>query len=139
REDCAFLERSGETYLLSTMTAYLARIVREQGRDEEALALTLTAEKSAAEDDVDAQMLWRSIRAPILARAGDCEHALELARSAVALARDMENPVALADALRDLACVLRQSGLGAEARVAADEATTIYAAKGDVVSAARDD
>jgi predicted ATPase len=136
REDCSFLERSGETYFLSTMTAHLARVVREQGREEEALALTLAAEKVAAEDDMDAQVLWRSIRAPILARAGDCDRALELAHAAVALARQTEDPVALADTLRELASVLRLSGRIAEAGAAAGEATAIYAAKGDIVSAA---
>ena len=37
----------------------LARAVREQGRDEEALALTRAAEAAAAADDVDAQVQWR--------------------------------------------------------------------------------
>jgi hypothetical protein len=46
--------------------------VRAQGRDEEALALTRTAEAAAHDDDVEAQVLWRATRAPILARAGQC-------------------------------------------------------------------
>ena len=59
RTDYEFLERQGETYFLSTMAALLARVVRDQGRDEEALALSRTAERTAAEDDLDAQVLWR--------------------------------------------------------------------------------
>jgi hypothetical protein len=36
--DLAFLERAGETFYLSTMAALLSRVVRDQGRDEEALS-----------------------------------------------------------------------------------------------------
>ena len=64
RPDCELLEKMGETYFLSTMAAMLARAVREQGRDAEALELTGLAERSAADDDIDAQVLWRAVRAP---------------------------------------------------------------------------
>jgi len=75
REDREMLEAMGETYFLSTMVVVLARAVRDQGRDEEALELTRTAEQTAAPDDVDAQVLWRCVRAPILARIGKIEGA----------------------------------------------------------------
>ena len=70
RSDYAMLEALGETYYLSTLAPLLARILSEQGRNDEALALTKKAEILAAEDDVDAQIRWRLVRAPILARAG---------------------------------------------------------------------
>ena len=69
------LEALGETYYLSTLAPLLARIFREQGRNEEALTVTRKAEALAAEDDVDAQIRWRSVRASILARTGEHEEA----------------------------------------------------------------
>ncbi len=71
RADCDFLAKTGESYFLSTVAAVLSRVLREQGRDDEALALSKTAETAAAADDVDAQVQWRSVRAPIVARMGD--------------------------------------------------------------------
>ena len=137
RADYEFLERSGETYFLATIAALLARVVREQGRDEEALALTVAAEKAAAEDDFDAQVLWRSVRAPILARAGDTNAAESLARAALELSRQAEDPVLQADTLAELADVLRICGRAEDARGIAAEAAAIYRAKGDIVSAER--
>ena len=137
RVDYDFLERMGETSFFPTLAALLARLVRDQGRDEEALALTHTAERCATGDDVDAQVRWRSIRAPIVARAGDLGHAETLARDALELARRTEAPVLQADALCELATVLALGGRGAEARAALEQAIALYASKGDVVSAAR--
>jgi len=64
--DLEFLASRRETYFLSTMAALLARLVREQGRDDEALSLLVDAEQATADDDIESQVLWRAIRAPIL-------------------------------------------------------------------------
>src|SRR6185369_2619947 len=82
RPDYETLQAMGATYLLSSMGAILARAVRAQGRDDEALELTEAVESAAADDDVDAQVLWRGIRAPILARSGQIAEAEALARAA---------------------------------------------------------
>ncbi|MFN7980190.1 MAG: adenylate/guanylate cyclase domain-containing protein [Vicinamibacterales bacterium] len=137
RADYDFLTRMGETYFLSTMAALLARLVRDQGRDGEALEFTQVAEGATSDDDVESQALWRSIRAPVVARAGDVAQGEELARAAVELARGTEAPMMLADALAELAEVLRIAGRPDEARQAMDEAMLAYGSKGDVVSAAR--
>jgi hypothetical protein len=137
RADFEFLTLKGETYALSTMAAELARIVRDSGRDDEALALLVTAEQAAAEDDVDAQVLWRSTRAPILARAGDSAGAEALARAAVEIAARAEAPLLRAETLCELAAVLQMTAHTAEAREALGEAILLYTVKGDVVSAAR--
>ena len=135
--DCDALAAKGETYFLSTMAALLARLVRDQGRDDDALALTKTAEQATAADDMESQALWRMVRAPILARAGDVAQAEELARSAVDLVRRTEAPVLQADALSELAEVLRLAGRPAEARLAVNEALVLYQAKGNRVAAER--
>ncbi len=137
RVDYEFLERQGETFYLATLASLLARVVRDQGRDVDALALTEVAERTAADDDVDAQVLWRSARAPIVARAGSVAAAEAMAREALALARTTEVPTLLADALFELASVLAIAARAPEARAAFDEAAALYRAKGDVVSAAR--
>jgi len=136
RRDYQVLEAMGETYYLSTMAALLARAVREQGRDEEALALTRTAEAIAAEDDVDAQVLWRATRAPILARGGAHDEAEALAREALQRARETEFIMLRAESLVELAAVLRCAGRDG-AGAALEEAVAAYGAKGDVVSGAR--
>jgi tetratricopeptide (TPR) repeat protein len=137
RADLQFLTARGESYFLSTMAALLSRVVRDQGRDEEALALSKTAEEASAADDVEAQALWRSIRAPILARLGQVEEAETLARAALDLARKTEVPTLQADALAELACVLALAQRRNEAQQTIEEAIGLYAAKGDRVSLTR--
>ena len=137
RADYEFLARMNETYFLSTMAALLSHIVRDQGRDDEALAFSQIAERATAADDIESQALWRSIRAPIVARAGDAALAEELARTALDLVGQTEAPILRADALSELAWVLRFGGKDREARHIMDEAISLYASKGNVVSGAR--
>ncbi len=137
KDDYEFLTRAGETYYLSTMAALLSRVVRDQGRDDEALVYSEIAEATAADDDMESQALWRSIRAPIVARAGNLSEAESLARSAVELSGQSDAPQMRADSLSELASVLRLAGRLDEARQTIDSAIAIYRAKGDIVSAAR--
>ena len=119
------------------MAALLARIVREQGRDAEAQALCEAAEHASAADDLEAQALWRMVRAPIAARAGDVAQAEAWAREAVEFAQRTEAPVLQGDALAELAAVLRLAGKTDEAAQAAAEAVALFTAKGNAVAAAR--
>jgi class 3 adenylate cyclase/tetratricopeptide (TPR) repeat protein len=135
--DYEFLTRAGETYFLSTIAALLSRVVRDQGRDAEALGFSQVAERAAAADDIESLALWRSIRAPIVARGGDLVEAEALARSAVELAQRTDAPPLQADTLSELAAVMALAQRHDEARRAVDAAVAIYRSKGDVVSAAR--
>jgi tetratricopeptide (TPR) repeat protein len=137
RPDCEMLEQMGETYFLSSMVAMLAHAVREQGRDVDALEITRLAEKTASPDDIDAQVVWRNIRAPILARAGAHDEAEALARAAVDMAKQVELPALQASAWSELAAVLRLRGSHEEAQAAFEEALKVYEAKGDRMSAQR--
>jgi tetratricopeptide (TPR) repeat protein len=134
RDDVEMLEAMGETYFLSTMVAVLAWAVRDQGRDDEALELTRTAESTAAPDDIDAQVMWRCVRAPILARKGKIEEAETMAQAALDLARQTDLPGLLGFALSELAVVLRLAGRFEDARRLLVEAMEIYSRKGDVSS-----
>jgi tetratricopeptide (TPR) repeat protein len=135
--DFVFLKQRGETYFLTTVAALLARIVRDLGRDDDANRYLAVAEELAAPDDIEGQALWRAIRAPIVARGGNATLAEELARTAVELIRKTEAPMMQADALVELADVLKMNGKRDEAQRANEEALALYAAKGNVVSAAR--
>ena len=137
RADYDLLARMGETYYLATTAALLSRVVRDQGRDADALAYSRAAEAASSADDVETQALWRSVRAPIVARGGDVAGGEVLAREALALARQTEIPMLEADALFELAAVLQIGSRGPEAAQALEAALAAYRAKGDVVSAGR--
>ncbi|MDH4289977.1 MAG: hypothetical protein OEV65_14655, partial [Aquincola sp.] len=137
KADYEFLAHKGETYIMSTMAALLSRVVRDLGRDDEALLYSRIAETTTADDDVDSLALWRSIRAPIIARAGRFDEAEQLVRSAVELSLQSDAPQLQADTLSELAAVLKLTGRVDEARQAIDSAIQTYRAKGDIASTAR--
>jgi class 3 adenylate cyclase/predicted ATPase len=133
RRDYELLERMGERYLLSTIAGELAHSLYAQARYEEALGMTETAERLSAPDDVGSQALWRSVRARLAARRGDVPEAVGLAEEAVRLLEPGDTLVRKADALVDLADVLRSAGLEDEARRRVDEAVALLQAKGNLV------
>ena len=116
--------------------ALLARAVLESGRDDEALALTEFAERRGGED-LKTAIAWRGVRAEALARRGEHDAALRLARDAVALAEPTDALADKADALMALAEVLRGCGDEAGARDAAARARDVYAAKEHEAGVAR--
>ena len=137
RPDYEFLIRVGETYNLSTLAAMLSWVVRDQGRDEEALKLSEVAERASAPDDIDSQSVWRYVRAPIIARFGNLALAEQLGREGLELARRSEAPWLQADALTELASVVQMAGRSAEAGDLLRAAVELYTIKGNVVSAER--
>ncbi len=104
------LERMGERYLRSTVTALLARAVLEQGRLHEAFELTEVAEELAGADDVETQAAWRSVRAASLAHQQRVDEALPLAQNALQLLLDTDSAVMKVEALAELAEVLYLAG-----------------------------
>lgn len=127
----------GEKYMLCTVASELARALVEGGRNQEAEHYTAVACELAAADDLSAQALWRSVRARALARRGEQAEAVALAQEAVTLLRDTDSLVAQADALFDLAEVLRAGDQVPESSAALAEALQLYERKGDLASAAR--
>ena len=135
--DYHFLHARGENYHLSSIATLLAQVLRDLGHDDEALERLAAAEGLTGPDDVEGQALWRSVRAPILARRGEHSLAEEIARTAVDLLEETESPGLQADAMSELASVLRILGRAEEAGQANARAAGLYAAKGNVFSAAR--
>jgi hypothetical protein len=107
-----------------------------QGRDTEAEQLTDISARLAGRDDVLTQILWRGVRARLLARRGDLGAAAALARVAVGLADTTDFVNHRADAFLDLSHVLEASGRAPESVVAATEALRLYESKRNVVAAA---
>jgi len=124
------LAAMGETYVRATLAAYLAGVLVELGRDDEAIELTRESETNASGDDVVPQVLWRGARARVFARRGDLTVAVELAHEAVRRAEATDFLDLRAGAFLDLAAVT--SDADAAARAAAE-----YARKGNIVGVRR--
>jgi tetratricopeptide (TPR) repeat protein len=137
RRDYEDLSVLGERYVLSTVAGLLSQVTFARGAFEEADSFALICEELAADDDVASQALWRGTRAKLMARAGQVDEAVELARATLELVRASEAPLMQAEALRDLAAVLASSGRADQAGAALAEARELYELKGDIVSAAR--
>ena len=130
------LDQIGETQNFPDLAARLADVLYTQGQDERALELSDVSERATAPDDLSAGVQWRSVRAKLLARRGEPK-AEALAREAVALAAETDFLVLRADALMDLAEVLRVAGRGDEAARCVEQALELYEQKGNVVGAER--
>jgi ATP/maltotriose-dependent transcriptional regulator MalT len=130
-------EQIGEKSALSTLAAMLSQAVYEQGRYDEALALSETSEAAAAAEDLSTQVQWRGPCAKALARKGRKRKAEALAREGVARAKETDFLNFHANALIDLAEVLRLAARPVEAAAAVAEAARLFDEKGNVVSAAR--
>jgi predicted ATPase len=131
------LKKMGERAFRSTIAASLAWTILEQGRDKEAERLAKLSARLAASGDLMTQVLWRRVRARVLARRAEIIEAEALAREAVALAEATDFVNDRADALIDLSHVLEASRQGSEAVDAASRALQLYELKENAVAAAR--
>jgi len=137
RDLCEGLDRGGAHDELASRASDLAEALLSQGHDAESEEWTIVAERNAAEDDVHAQMMWRSVRAKVLASRGDVGQALRLAEAAARLAGPTDGLNARAKVEGDLGDVLRRAGRVSEAARALTRAAGLYEQKGNVVGAAR--
>jgi predicted ATPase len=136
KADSDTLDEMKDESLLSTTDAFRAQAILAQGRDEEAEYYTRVSERRGATNDLLTQMIWRSVRARILADRGDIAQAERLARQAVSLSNQTDFLNQRGDALLSLAYVLHQAGRLEGARATAAEALDPYQRKGNVVAAA---
>ena len=131
------LKQMGEKALLATTAAMLAQAVYAQGRLDEAEELCRLSKGAAAPNDLSAQVAWRGVCAKLTAEQGLTDDAEALAREAVRLAEPTDFLTIRADALLDLAAVLRRGGQSTEAEETIRAALDLYEQKGDRVSAER--
>ena len=138
RADYDYFASRGEKAFLSTTAALLARAVEAQGRRYEAYELTEVAERNGASADFATQIVWRGVRARIVAEDGEGETAERLlAREAVTLAEQTDRLNSHGDALVDLATVLGKARRAADERDALEAALALYEQKENLVAAAR--
>ena len=130
------LSLMGERFLLSTVGGLLAEAHAQRGDLERAEELALVVAALAADDDLDAQALWRGAMARVLAARGEHEEALSHAREAVTIRAETDAPTLQADAHRVLGAVLRAGGHHDAANEALDAARERYLRKGDITSVA---
>ena len=131
------LERAGEEGFLASVAAFLAEVLYRLGRDKEAEEWTQRSEQATSPEDVEAQAMWRTTRARLLARRGKAEEALRLSAEAVEWIRRSDNLQVFGDCLSNRAEVLRLLGRPDEARPILEEALSVYERKGIVPSIER--
>ena len=137
RSGYEILDEIGESSTFPDLAAKLADALYAQGRDEDAYGFSEVSKRATAPADLSAGVQWRAVRAKLLARRGEIEPAEALAREAVALASETDFLVLHADALMDLAEVLRVAGREDEATPVVEQALELYEQKGNVVGAER--
>jgi tetratricopeptide (TPR) repeat protein len=133
----AILESLGIKSVLCTTASELGQAVYLQGRFDEAELLSRTSEELGAPDDVTNEMLWRQVRAKILAQRGEFAEAEDLARRAVKFGATTDVLNWRGDSLMDLGEVLQLAGRSADAAAAIGEALRLYEQKGNLASARR--
>ncbi len=136
-EGYRLLDELGEQSFLSTAAGKLAQALYALDRLEEADAWAGCAAELGASDDAVTQMLWRQVRAKVLARHGDTAEAERLVREAVAIGQETDVLDTQGDVYADLAEVLSLAGRPKEAAEALERALERYERKGNRVSTQR--
>jgi tetratricopeptide (TPR) repeat protein len=137
RQLCAELVQRGEYSHLASRAGDLAEALYTLGRLDDAEYSTHVAEANAANDDLDAQLLWMPVRAKLLAGRGALKQAVTLGREAVRLAASSDSLNRVAKAHCDLGKVLKLAGRAYEADAAFHRAVKLYEKKENVVGATR--
>ncbi len=137
RSTYRLLEELGDTGFRPLAAGQLAASLYSLGELDEAERWTQTAEELASSDDVVSQMLWRQIRAKLLARRGRHLEAERLAREAVDISGKTDMLNWHANALTDLGEVYALAGRAEEAQTQLEQALALYERKGNLISAAK--
>ena len=130
-------KRSGRRATSPSIAHSLAAIAYAQGRYDEAEELTRECEEACHANDIHSQIMWRAIRAKVLARRGELRRGRTRLRHEPLLSPRRDFLLAHADALRDLGEVLELAGSRDEAARAFERAIELYEQKGVLSAAAR--
>jgi ATP/maltotriose-dependent transcriptional regulator MalT len=130
------LTSMGDTLLLATTSAMLAQAAYAQDRFAEAATLCDAAERAGTTDDIVTQVIWRGVKAKVLAHDGAFEQAERLARKAVEIVEPTDLLSHRADAMLDLGEVLRMCSRKDESDDAIRTGISLHERKGNVAAAA---
>jgi class 3 adenylate cyclase/tetratricopeptide (TPR) repeat protein len=136
RRDYEVLAAMNEAYFRSTISALLAQVLWDLGREDEARSFAQISRDLADADDVYSQVLWRMVEAKYLARSGQADEGIAFAREALAMLDKSVDIELKADSLLDLADVLVLAGREHEQGPHIREALALYQEKGDLVLSA---
>ncbi len=131
------VDEMGVKSLGSTIAAFLADALCDQGNYAEAERFSAISEEMSASDDLVTQIVWRIARAKALARRKETESAEKLAREALVMAEDTDFLTLQGSTLVALAEVLAASGQTEEVTTLRERARDVYELKGNVVAARR--
>jgi ATP/maltotriose-dependent transcriptional regulator MalT len=131
------LERMGDKGARAPVAAFLGDALYAQGRLEEADEFAEIARELAATDDLVPQVIWRSVRAKVLANRGELDEAERLAREAYVLIEGMDFPDLQAATFRSLAEVLESAAKPQEAEELVRRAQELYRQKGNLAATGR--
>ena len=129
-EGAAELREMGETGYLSTNLACLGDALYRLGRYDEAEEAASESKRTTQAGDVASETGWRSVRARVLARRGELDEALSLAREAIAWSETTDSLPSIGDEYASYAEVLQLAGRNAEAVAALEHALELYERKG---------
>jgi class 3 adenylate cyclase/tetratricopeptide (TPR) repeat protein len=129
-------EELGELTFLSAAAGNVAKAMYALDRFDDAAAWADRAAELGAPETVT-EMIWRQVKAKVLARRGEHADAARLAREAVALGEGTESPDVQGCAHEDLAQVLLLGGEREESIAAFERAAECYERKGNLVSTER--
>jgi DNA-binding SARP family transcriptional activator len=137
RASCEALERMGGDSYLATRSAELGDALCELDRYVEAEHFSHRAQELGAVDDVLTQILWRSLRARVAARAGKSGEAAALIIEAQRLADETDALNCRAKVLLDSSEVSRRAGKPEDAGRTLTQAIELFDQKGNVIAARR--
>jgi tetratricopeptide (TPR) repeat protein len=130
-------EEMGNRDFLAPAAGNLARALYALDRLDEAERWAARSAEIGTTDDAMKEMIWRQVRAKVLARRGEHAEAEQLAREAVAIGDGTDSLVGQGDAYADLAEVLFLAGKPDEAAEALRHALNRYERKEHLVLAQR--
>jgi class 3 adenylate cyclase/tetratricopeptide (TPR) repeat protein len=136
-EGCRLHEEFGNQWWLAHASGNLAQALYALDRLDEADAGADRAAELTGDVDILNAMLWRQVKAKVLARRGEHAEAERLAREAVTIGDGTDVLDRQGDVNADLAEVLLLAGRTKDAHEAFERALMRYERKGNVVMAAR--
>jgi class 3 adenylate cyclase/tetratricopeptide (TPR) repeat protein len=136
-ETMRLYDEFGERNMASTAAGRLAQALYELDRLGDAEAWAGRAAELGASDDRITQMLWRQVKAKVLARRGEHAEAERLAREALAIGEETDMLNSVAQVYADFGEVLALAGRPDDAAAAFAEALARYERKENLVMAER--